>query len=108
MSGEAVELALQRQQSHGKAPVPAQTSPAARHPAGPSKRIRLSPFEAAAAAHAAGGGDSSAAPSADDNREHMATVVDIEMIAFRSAPGISVWEDNGGFYFIDGRSRFFN
>lgn len=96
---ETVELALQKEQSCAKAPVPAQASPVVADSVEAqesSKRARLSPFEAAAAAHAVDGSGSSADPPADDSRERVATAVDMEVTAFKNTRGIRVWQEVGG------------
>lgn len=100
VASAAVDIALGKH-AGDKAPASAEkpaSDPVQTQPAplgggqGASKRPRMSAFEAAAAAHAADAGDSNAGDSADEKREQLVAIVDMEVSAFKAAPGIRVWD----------------
>ncbi|CBJ33910.1 conserved unknown protein [Ectocarpus siliculosus] len=98
VASAAVDIALGKH-AGDKAPASAEkpaSDPVQTQPAplgggqGASKRPRMSAFEAAAAAHAADAGDSNAGDSADGKREQLVAIVEMEVSAFKAAPGIRV------------------
>ena len=98
----AVDVALEKEQPMDETAGGTQESPVVLEPGAgtadepAAKRPRLSPSEEAAAAHAANGDDSSSAPSKHDERERMATIVGIEVAAFKGVPGITRFDNVGG------------
>eukprot|EP00752_Nemacystus_decipiens_P015390 g13723.t1 len=70
---------------------PVGTPPVAPGGQGAPKRARLSAFEAAAAAHAGVAASSAGRQTLDEKREQLASIVDLEVAAFQTTPGISMW-----------------
>lgn len=96
----AVDIAMEKHASNdtpasaeSSTAEPDQSPPVSPPPQGDPKRPRMSAFEAAAAAHA---GDAQASgvagASLDDKRQQYATIVDLEVAAFKAAPGIRLKE----------------
>lgn len=80
------------------APQPVQTPPVATDGGTSPKRRRVGAFEAAAAAHAAGATASSVAvESQDERRAQLASMVDLEVAAFKSASGLALRDQTGAF-----------